>query len=444
MTKQALSRRQFLVGCSSAIAALAGARLTQLSFAATPDGPSATQEILIVIFLRGGWDALNVVMPLDGPDRGAYLAARPELSVPASGTGAALRLNALFGLHPSAAPVYDLYQQGHLAVVHAAGLTSDTRSHFDAMQYIELGTPGQKSTSQGWLARHLASSPVLPVSVFMPAVSVGSSEALSLLGSREAISMDSPSQFTFSGHWQYADFQRIALRKMYNGDHWLYHAGTRTLDAADLVESASPGSYTPANGATYPSGSFGDALKTVAQLIKLNLGLHVATVDLGGWDTHEDQGDGSGGYFATLLGNLANGLKAFYKDLDGSGSAAYAQRLTVVVQSEFGRRLKENASHGTDHGHGNVMLVMGGGVNGGQVYGEWPGLQGEQLYDGQDLAVATDYRRVFGEIIERRLNNPNLDVVFPGYTGYAPLGIVRLVEPPLPVTPRLTLPVILR
>jgi len=420
-----LSRRQFLVGCSSAIAAMAGARLTQVAFA-NPSAPGAyNNDILVVVFLRGGWDALNVVPPVAGADRGQYEASRTELQVPDSGQGAALPLDGQFGLHPAMAPLHSLYTNGSLAVVHAVGLTSDTRSHFDAMQYIELGTPGEKSSTTGWITRHLESAPNLPPTILMPALSAGNSQPTSLLGTYETVAMDNPGDFSFSGNWYYKDIQRAALRRMYNGDSWLFRAGTQTLDAVDLIESADPGHYTPANGAQYPGGSFGDNLQTIAQMIKLDVGLRVAAVDLGGWDTHEYQGDGSGGYMADLLRNLAQGLAAFYTDLDGSGASDYNRRTTLVVLSEFGRRLRENASHGTDHGHGSVMLVQGGRVNGGKVYGSWPGLGVDQLYDRADLAVTTDYRRVLSEILINRLENPNLDYIFPGYEGYQPMDLVR-------------------
>jgi uncharacterized protein (DUF1501 family) len=424
MKRTKLTRRQFLTGCSSAIAAMAGARLTRLALAA-PDAPNASQEILVVVFLRGGWDALNVIPVIGGADRGAYETARESLKVPASGTGAAINLNGQFGFHPSLAPLHDLYQNGNLAVIQAVGLTSDTRSHFDAMQFIELGTPDNKSTPTGWITRHLETGPALPGTILLPALSAGSSQAMSLLGSQEAAAMTSPDDFSFSGHWNYSDPQRVALRNLYNGDTWLYQAGTQTLDTIDLIESLNPGSYVPSNGAVYPSGSFGDNLQAIAQMIKMDVGLHVATIDLGGWDTHEHQGDGSTGYLADLLNEFASGLDAFYTDLNGSGPSNYASRLTVVVQSEFGRRLRENANHGTDHGHGSAMLVMGGNVNGGMVYGNWPGLSVDQLYEGADLDVTTDYRQVLAEILTDRLLNPNLDYVFPGLTSYQPLGIVR-------------------
>lgn len=419
-----LTRREFLRGCSAAIAGLAGSRLAHLSFA-SPENAGASDEILLVVFLRGGWDALNVVPPIAGPDRGHYETARPNLKVPVAGPEAALALDGQFGLHPALAPLYDVYQDGKLAVVHAAGLTSDTRSHFDAMQFMEMGTPGVKSTTTGWLTRHLNSAEGLPDTILLPALSAGASQTASLQGSHETVAMTNPDTFSFIGHWLYRDQQRSALRRMYNGNTWLYEAGTQTLDAIDLIETVDLDNYTPANGAVYPDGSFGDNLEMIAQIIKLDVGLRVATVDLGGWDTHEYQGDGSSGYMASLLGQLGQGLAAFHLDLDGTGSSNYTDRLTAVVKSEFGRRLRENASRGTDHGHGCVLLVMGGHTNGGQVYGQWPGLSNEQLYDGADLEVTTDYRRVLSEILIRRLGNPQLGIVFPGYSDYQPMGIVQ-------------------
>ncbi|MDE3090160.1 MAG: DUF1501 domain-containing protein [Chloroflexota bacterium] len=415
-----ITRRQFLVGCSAAIAATAGARLTQVAFASPDAIASPNEEILVVVFLRGGWDALNVVPPIDGADRGFYEHARATLKIPAQGANPALRLNAQFGLHPALAPLHDLYQARKLAVVHAVGMNADTRSHFDAMEYIERGTPGAKSTTTGWLTRHLATAPNLPSSILMPALSAAS-QPTALLGSPNAVAMSTPSDFSLDDDGD----QRAVLRKLYRGDSWLHQAGAQTLHAIEVIEKANPGEYTPTNGAEYPDGEFGDNLKTIAQMIKLNVGLQAVTVDLGGWDTHEHQGDGSIGYMAELLTQFAQGLRAFYTDLDGGADQDFANRLTVVVMSEFGRRLMENASHGTDHGHGSVMLALGGHINGGQVFGKWPSLRNDQLYERQDLAVTTDYRQVLSEILVRRLGNPNLSAVFPGYAGYQPLGIAQ-------------------
>ncbi len=423
MAKRGVSRRGFVAGCSAAIAALAGGRLTQVAFGNAEDEPN--QDILLVVFLRGGMDGLSVVAPIAGADRGHYEASRQALSLPLSGDNAALPLSDFFGLHPAAAPLHELYQAGKAAIIHAAGLTSDTRSHFDAMQYMELGTPDQKSSTSGWLTRHLLTAGNLPPEIIAPAVAVGSSAPASLLGSREAIGMTSPTDFNFNGHWFYSNWQRMALRKMYTGNTWLHQSGIQTLDAVDVIEYASPQNYTPGNGADYPGGSFGQSLQTVAQMIKMQLGMRLATIDLGGWDTHEYQGDHGTGYFSGRVNELTRGLHALMADMSDVNGTDHSQRLTIVVMSEFGRTFKENASRGTDHGHGNVMFVVGGAVNGGQVYGQWPGLDTDQLYDRRDLAITTDYRQVLSEILIRRLGNPNLGTIFPGYSNYSPLGILQ-------------------
>jgi uncharacterized protein (DUF1501 family) len=420
-TTKKMTRRGFMMGCSAAIAALAGSRLTRLAFAAPTESVAPSdQNMLVVVFLRGGWDALNVFPPLAGDDRRFYEEARPSLKVRDSGYDAALNLNDQLGLHPALAPLHGLYQDGKMAVVQAVGLNHDTRSHFDAMEFIERGTPGKKSTTSGWISRHLESAPNLPQDILMPALAA-SGQPTSLLACNEAVTMGTPADFALWSSDGYQAEQREALRRMYSGDSWLRRAGAQTLKALDVVQNGSDEEYTPANGAYYPEDYFGENLKTIAQMIKRDVGLRVGTVDLGGWDTHEYQGEGGGGYLSDLLGQLARGLEAFYTDLDG----AYTDRLTVVVMSEFGRRLAQNASYGTDHGHGSAMLALGGQINGGQVFGAWPGLHNDQLYDRADLAVSTDYRQVLGEILLQQLGNPNLDYVFPGYTGYQPLGIVK-------------------
>lgn len=417
-----VTRRGFMVGCSAAIASMAGG-LQYTAFGSPNDEPN--HDILVVVFLRGGMDGLSVVMPLDGADRGYYEANRERLFIPTSGDNAALQLTSQFGLHPGAAPLMDLYTDNKLAIIHAAGLTSDTRSHFDAMQYMEMGTPGSKAATKGWLTRHLETMGGLPDEIIIPVMATGGSQPTSLQASSEAISLSSPNDFSFGGHWRWRDMQRQALRQMYAGDNsWLHAAGRQTLDAIDVIEYANPGNYTPGNNADYPNNNYGRGLQTVAQIVKMQLGLRVATVDLGGWDTHDGQGDHGTGYFNNQVSDLSRGLNALMTDLSNANGTDHTQRLTVVVMSEFGRSFRENASRGTDHGHGNLMFVLGGAVNGGQVYGAWPGLAPEQLYDRRDLAITTDYRRVLSEIMIRRFTNPNLGIVFPGYADYQPLGIM--------------------
>jgi uncharacterized protein (DUF1501 family) len=408
MPKQTLPRRQFLQGCSYAIASMAGARLTNLSFAPQDDNA----DTLVVVFLRGGWDALNVVPPLQGDDRGFYEKARPDLKITDL-----LQLNDQFGLHPALNPLYDLYQAGKMGVVHAVGLDHDTRSHFDAQEFIELGTPGAKNTTSGWITRHLRET---GVSSILPVLST-SGQPSSLLDFVPTVSLSTPSDFS---QWDNGliESQQAALRKMYSGSSLLHKAGARTLDALNIVSPLVEQEYQPSNGATYDDDELGQQLKTIAQMMKLETGLRIAAVDFGGWDTHEYENDGNGGYISDLLGQLASGLANFYQDLD----SGYTDRLSVVVISEFGRRLVQNESYGTDHGHGSVMLTLGGNVNGGQVFGAWPGLHNDQLYDHADLAVTTDYRQVLGELLSTRLGNQNIESVFPGFGAkYSPLGIYR-------------------
>jgi len=429
------TRRGFVTGCSAAIAALAGSRFNSLAFA---QGGNPNDEILVVLFLRGGQDGLNLVIPTGGFDRGRYQALRPNLAIPAA-VAAARPLGSLpgpdgavaLGLHPAAAPLFDLYQDGRLAVAVACGMSANERSHFDSMTWMELGTPGVGNTSSGWLTRHLASASNLPPQMLMPSVSIGGLQALSQLGSYETVAMGSPYDFSLStGPWSARTAQRVALRNLYEGDTtWLHQAGVQALDAVDIVELYASGGYVPLPGAVYPDTWFGDNLKTIAQFIKLDLGLRIATLDLGGWDHHESEvvnGSPTQGIFADLVDELSRGLAAFWADLDDPAVNFPNQRLTLVVMSEFGRRAYENDATGTDHGHGNNLLVLSGHAIGG-LHGTWPGLREELLNEG-DLEVTTDFRRVLSEIVVRRLANPRLDLVFPGYTGYQPLGVVTGVD----------------
>lgn len=438
------SRRRFLGGCSAAIAALAGSRLGYLGLA--PAGtPSANGEVLVYIFLRGGMDGLSLVPPIAGDDRAHYEQARPRLSVPVTGTGAALRLNDQFGLHPSAAALLPLYQAGKLAIVQAVG-SAGSRSHFDAMKYLELGTPGIKTTPQGWLTRHLETAPNLPDHIVIPALATGVTPPASLRGSSEMVNMVDANTFLLGqiGHWSWVSGDEwTTVRRLYQkGDSFIHTAGLQALNACGVIENYVRSNYVPANGAKYPDPVtlFGLHLKLIAQLIKLDVGLRVATVDLGGWDTHEYQGVRPGGTFSRLVTELSDTLAAFYTDLDDSSANAPTKRLTVIVQSEFGRRIRENANEGTDHGTGNPVLVLGGNVRGG-LHGNWPGLHPDQRFDSADLAPTTDFRQVLSEVLIRRLGNPKLGEVFPKYSGYAPVDFV--VGPdlapdysvPAPVTP---------
>ncbi len=425
MSEIRLSRRSFCIGCSAAIASLGGSRFNSLAFAAPESW--LNDEILVVLFLRGGQDGLNVVVPTGGStnDRQHYEVARPQLNVstalanqrPAGSLG-----GTSFGFHPAMAPLYDLYQAGKLSIAMACGMAANERSHFDSMNWIELGTPGISGTTSGWLARHLATANNLPSEIVLPSLAVGSFQPLSLLSNFETVNLTSPSSFNLStGPWHWRNARRYTLRQLVEARNtWLHQSSRQALDASDIMELYASGDYTPRPGSNYPETYFGDHLKVIARLIKLDLGLRIATLDLGGWDTHAAQGVTSG-VFNELLTDLAQGLRAFWHDLDGS--PPYTNRLTVVVMSEFGRRVAQNQDSGTDHGHGNTLFVLSGNATGG-LHGTWPGLAPGQLNDG-DLEVTTDFRRVLSEILIRRLGNPRIDLVFPGYLNYSPLGIVR-------------------
>lgn len=428
------TRRGFLMGCSTAIAGLAGARFSNLVFADPLAVPG--HDALIVLFLRGGMDGLSFVLPTGGADRALYETARPVLKVPAAGTGAALALGSLdgtpFGLHPAAVGLHELFQDGRVAFVPAAGLTVPSRSHFDNQAQMELGTPGVGSTTSGWLTRHFLTAPGLPAETpMLQRVAVSSTLQSAWLADANVVAFANRDDFLFNtGPAAWRDAQRTHLRnilELNSATDPRYAQGLVSLDASAFLEQNVPplASYVPANGAAYPTGSFGDAMKLSAQLLKLDMGLRAATVDLGGWDSHNGQGTAANGqYFWEKIEEMSAALAAFYLDLDGTGSNAYAQRVTVVVMSEFGRRLRENNDAGTDHGHGGVITVLGGQVAGGRLYGSWPGLASDQLYDHADLAITTDYRRVIAEILARRMGNPNWQQIFPGYSGYTPLGLV--------------------
>jgi len=433
------SRRQFITGCSAAIAAMAGGRVGNLVFA-NPNQVGTTagnDNILVTIFLRGGCDGLSMIAPYDDP---IYIARRGAIAVPNKPEtyGGALDINpqnstysakSSFGLHPGAAPLRELYEAGKLALVHSAGLNNDTRSHFDAMDYIERGTPNNKHTSTGWLTRHLQ---VMHPDGLLPTLASGSAVPSSLLGEAEAVAMNDPTSYGLSGPWQYTvnnddrykDAMLKTATKFYSGNDIVQDAGKRTIETIMALRGTT--SYTPST--LYPSGGFGDSLKAVAQMIKLNLGLRVATVDLGGWDHHESEGvNETYGPFYGLASQLARGLHAFYNDLPDQQN-----KLTVVVMSEFGRRLGMNSSNGTDHGHGNMMMVLGGQINGGKLYGTWRGLETENLDQGQDLAITTDFRTVLSEIVVRQLGNVKLGTVFPSITPeiYSPATKLNIVNGP--------------
>lgn len=408
------ARRGLLRGSGVAAAALIAAPLLMTRKAgARPSGP--TRDALVVIYLRGGADGLAIVPPYADPE---YYLRRPTLAIPQPGqTNGALPLpgNSFFGLAPAALPLLGPYTDGKLAIVHATGLLDPSRSHFDAQLLMELGTtsgvPGGRRI--GWLARHLQSS--APVAhEFVRGIALHDGLPRSLAGAPGAFATPDPASFVLPGQPASLAERRARVTQMFSADDRTMHsaAGT-TLGAADLLSAVDFAGYTPANGAVYPNSPLGKQLKATAAMINGGVGLEVYAIDYDrarGWDFHANLGPITGS-LATKVGDLSRCLAAFYTDLK-TGALA---NVTVVCMSEFGRRAYENASAGTDHGHGGIMLVMGGQVNGGQVFANWPGLALPQLDDG-DLAITMDHRDVLAEILVKRLGNPNLGIVLPNYT----------------------------
>lgn len=416
-----VTRRGFLksagaLGVIGASKSLFPGWMPNLAFAS--EVRQAPGDILVCIFLRGGMDGLSAVVPYFEGER--YYDKRPTQAIPEAQL---VDLDGRFGLHPAMAPLKELYDEGTFAVIHAAGSPDESRSHFDAMQYMEYGTPGDKSTHSGWLGRHLQTAAWQNDSPFR-AVGMGAMVAQSLQGPVVPLAIKSIADFHFRGRESELLQLQTFLASLYAVDlppDILGEQAGMVFDTVELLQDLDARSYMAVAGATYPDTEFGMGLKQIAQLIKAEVGLEVGTVDLGGWDTHEGQGT-LDGEFNHLLTELSQGLHAFYSDL---GEAM--RNITVVTMSEFGRRLEENGSAGTDHGHGNVMFVMGGGAKGGQVFTDWPGLTPDALDDG-DLAITTDYRDVLAEIVKGRLLNTATDQIFPNH-GVQSLGIVtpRLV-----------------
>src|SRR5579885_920781 len=364
--------------------------------------PGTRTKRLVVIFQRGAADGLNIVVPHGEP---SYYAMRPSISIPRSSV---LDLDGFFGLHPSMSALEPIWNQKHLAIVHAAGSPDPTRSHFDAQDFMESGTPGLKATEDGWLNRSLHSLPSGDAA--FRAVAMGPSLPRILSGPEPAVAINNLNDFGVNGNSKAMPIQN-SFEAMYAGsvDAVLHGSAQETFDAVKMLKSANPAQYTPLAGASYPRGRFGDSLKQLAQLIKANLGVQVAFADIGGWDHHVNEGN-TEGQLANVLRDFSQSLSAFWIDLGD-----LAEDTVVVTMSEFGRTARENGNRGTDHGHANVMFIMGGPVRGGHVYGPWPGLDYSQLYEGRDLALTTDFRRVLGEAVYRHLGNKALDQVFPGF-----------------------------
>src|SRR5260370_37685039 len=362
---------------------------------------------LIVLFQRGAVDGLNIVVPFGEEN---YYRIRPTIAIPKPRNGAegtAVDLDGFFGLHPSLAPLGPLFHNGQLAIVHAAGSPDTTRSHFDAQDFMESGTPGVKSTDDGWLNRTVQSAHEENNSPFR-AVAMGPNLPLTLRGSAAAIALAGVKQFRVLSESKAVQggFEALYAQTV---DRVLRGTGTETFEAIEMLRKADPSRFQPENGAEYPKNRVGQTLQQVSQLIKSDIGMEVSFVDTGGWDNHVNEG-GAQGQLANLLRELGQGLAALHLDLGDR-----MEDIVVVTMSEFGRTAHENGNHGTDHGHANCMFVMGGPVKGGKVYGKWPGLAPGQLNEGRDLALTTDFRDVLGELLALHTRTPSVKGVFPGY-----------------------------
>ena len=366
-------------------------------------------KILIAIFQRGGMDGLNAVVPFREKH---YYSGRPTIAVPAPSSKAesALDLDGFFGLHPSLEPLVGLYKRGELGIVHAAGSPHSTRSHFDAQDFMESAAPGNKRVSEGWLNRYIQVHPSSKATSFR-GVAMGTRLPRSLRGSAPAIALGSLNDFELVGGRARPQI-KSAYQNLYDRDtnSLLSSTAQEMFEAIDFLRRANPAQYKPAPGVEYPRGRFGKSLGQVAQLIKADIGLEIAFVDIKGWDHHINEG-GVRGQLSNLLREFGRGLAALYQDLGDR-----MENVVVLTMSEFGRTVRENGNSGTDHGHANVMFVAGGRVKGGRTYGRWPGLAGEQLYEGRDLALTTDFRDVFAEVLVRHLGCTDPGRVFPDFT----------------------------
>lgn len=432
-----LDRREFLKGCGASVAI--SALGPSLLFSQDAQAAANSYDTVVMVFLRGGYDGLNLITPIDGNDRGFYEEARPSLRIPATGTDAALPLTLAsgaatgFGIHPSAVGLRDLWDAGKLAVVQSCGLqTVVTRSHFDAQAYLDLGTPGDLNASTGWMTRAWQTQGL--GGVLMPLLAVASRQPNNMRGSTQSLSMPSPSDFSLNtGAPQWYAYRTgmpagtkgvtETMASLWAGPTGLEIAGARADGSMRLIAQQGYTTTLPTTPVAWPTSTFARQLWTVAQSIRFNLGLRYAAVDLGGWDTHENQGTVGNSNYSNRIADLSQSLKAFFDELNNGGEIG---RVTVIVQSEFGRRVRQNASGGTDHGYGSPLLVLGGPVNGRKLYGQWLGLDPVVLapYFG-DVPVTTDFRRVFSELMIRRMGNNKLSQIFPGYTGYTPLGIFQ-------------------
>src|ERR1700745_1755279 len=411
-----ITRRIFLRNSALAVVGTAAVPsfLTRAAFGSVELGTRTKR--LVVIFQRGAADGLNIVVP---HGERAYYAMRPSINIPRNDV---LDLDGFFGLHPSLASLQPIWNQRHLAIVHAAGSPDPSRSHFDAQDFMESGTPGLKATPDGWLNRALRSLPASDDKSAFRAIALGPALPRILTGAERAVAVNNINDFGVGGRNPNAAPIANTFEAMYEQsvDSVLHGTGHETFDAVKMLKAADPAKYKPAPGADYPRSRFSDSLKQLAQLIKANLGVQVAFADIGGWDHHVNEGS-TQGQIANVLREFSQSLSAFWIDLGD-----LADDTVIVTMSEFGRTARENGTRGTDHGHANVMFVMGGPVRGGRVYGRWPGRGPGEFNEGRDLAVTTDFRQVLAEAAFKQIGARDLDLTFPR-AGLEPRRFLNLI-----------------
>jgi len=410
-----LSRRLFLksAGVAAAAYGTVPSFLLRTAYAENPAGAGSAKNrpILIALFQRGAADGISMVVPFGDP---RYASVRPQIAIPAPSRGgaeSALDLDGFFGLHPSLGSLKPLYDAGHLAMVQAVGSPDNSRSHFDAQDYMESAAPGNKGVADGWLNRYMQTDPKPKGTAPFRAIAMSTNMPRTLLGPAPALAMTRIQDFDVRGGGRQGGGGDV-----YSAFEALWH--NETFDAVKMLKDANPTRFQPENGAMYPNQPFSQSLMQIAQIIKADVGLEVAFADLSGWDTHANQG-AVAGQLSQRLREFGDGIAALYRDLGDR-----MRNIVVVTMTEFGRSIKQNGSGGTDHGHASALFIAGGPVKGGKVYGKWPGLAPDRLFEGRDLALTTDFRDVFAEILTKHMHAPDVARVFPGYTPAQTLGLL--------------------
>lgn len=405
-----ITRRKFLQG-TTAFITLAGTGVT-IGLTSNKAADLANQRSIVQLFFRGGMDAMNFLIPRTGVNRTQYESKRPNIQVPVAKT---LDLNGEFGLPDTCTHLHALYQQGKMAMIHAVGMPDglSSRSHFESQAMYEYGTPGDSAYPTGWLARHVSSSPTISNQATIPSMSPGNPSGV-LQGDSNVLSFDSASSYN-PNSGRYSEEHLATMQQMYSENSVADAAMQALVDNVNIISNlniAIPDSY--------PNESLAQGLGLIAQIIKADLGMQVASIDFGGWDTHENMGNNGLGYYVDRLGVVSAAIGAFFDDLAAAGKD---DKVVLATQTDFGRRIRENGNRGVDHGTAQAMMMVGGALNGGQVYGTFPGISDGDLYLNTDLKMTTDFRLPYSDLVRNFLGNPNIDFVFPGYTGSDSMGL---------------------